>query len=319
MFSKIFESFEGSMFANALTLNAIGQSVRENPYYTHSGRTEAEVLNNVTQKLIDKANLAEKNGDYEGAVVLSELAIEFSPTLPFCYMILGEAHALLWNYEKAIENLNKGWSLIEQDPRYSSLVTEDYREAHDKLIKMCQKRIKGNAQIKRLITRIKVHNQGMLLTAVLNGIIAGLIEVPEEARKVITDTSSMMGQEYEDSGGMYVPLFVEGNTHNFTLCGGLNKDGSYRCGAQFVSPRTTKEQDEYRAHFCVPGDSLAIDIFPQLQNYITKFPVLKDLKVRGGILTDDGKPDITNGCETQWSELTTDKPKAKGRARKTKQ
>ena len=85
------------------------------------------------------------------------------------------------------------------------------------------------------------------------------------------------------------------------------------------SPRTTKERDEYRAHFCVPGDSLAIDIFPQLQNYITKFPVLKDLKVRGGILTDDGKPDITNGCETQWSELTTDKPKAKGRARKTKQ
>ena len=58
MFSKIFESFEGSMFANALTLNAIGQSVRENPYYTHSGRTEAEVLNNVTQKLIDKANLS---------------------------------------------------------------------------------------------------------------------------------------------------------------------------------------------------------------------------------------------------------------------
>lgn len=315
MFSKrSFESFEGSMLANALTLHAIGQSVRENPYYVPSGATEAEVLNNVTHKLLDKAVLAGKKGDYETRIALSELAVEFSPTYAPCYESLAIGHFFLENYEKCIENFNKAWSLEE---KYHVFVfPQEFRKKMDIVIEKCEERIKDNLQIKRLITRIKVHNQGMLLAAMLNGIKLGHIKVPEEFHKAVLEASSLM--EIKEAGefdlGMYIPLAIPKKGYNpdalFTVFSNINKDGSSRCGAQFLSNLSVKQIDELvdQLNHGLDKSTLAIDVFPHLRNYVTEFPVLKDLKVMGGRLFHDGK-----------FETTPDKPKAKVRVRKTKQ
>jgi len=48
-----------------------------------------------------------------------------------------------------------------------------------------------------------------------------------------------------------------------------------------------------------------VDVLLIWRNYVTKFPVLKDLKVLDDLLTDDGKP-----------EIPPETPRAKGRVRK---